>query len=99
MNVPVFLDMVQKLRNVVMKDAPLGTGQRKPIRLAAMMDVPTLLWGEGVVGMVQEERSAILKDVPTTLSMEEFALDMMQRGIVANMKNALTMQRKEEFAI
>ena len=43
MNVPVFLDMVQKLRNVVMKDAPLGTGQRKPIRLAAMMDVPTLL--------------------------------------------------------
>ena len=49
--------------------------------------------------MVQEERSAILKDVPTTLSMEEFALDMMQRGIVANMKNALTMQRKEEFAI
>ena len=49
--------------------------------------------------MVQKLRGVVMKDAPTTLSMEEYVLDMAQGGIVAAVKDVPTMPSEEEYVV
>ena len=96
-------------RLVVKKDVPIRYRKEEfvsdmvqRLRLANMKDVPTMPSEEEyVVGMVPKGKitSADMKDAQIKLSKEEYVSGTVPKERLAVTKDALTMQRKEEFAI
>ena len=73
------------------------TGQRGIVTLAAMKDAQTMFRKEEFVSsMGQRGGPAVMKDVPTKQSSEEFALSMVPKRL-AVMKDVRSISRRKVF--